>query len=160
MLEIDFAAEVLEVGVIDPALAHRLIGKVMHMLEDVQAHHHARRHAGSAGLGIMGTVSRIEPHPVDPMRQPHQRVLHVDDVLEPCPEQVVRSVTTTSLRAHPIPPRLSSPDRESHLSTGRNPKRANCSLSSPKSPKPCNIDYFANTKTPNRSIGWAFFTWD
>ena len=60
------------------------------MLEDGEPRHQSRRQRRPAGTGLVdGTERRFQEPPVDRPRQPHQRVLHVDDLIEPRAKQIL-----------------------------------------------------------------------
>jgi hypothetical protein len=83
------AAEILKVGVLDPAGAERFVAQRMHVLEDEQTRHQTDR---QRRLAVAGRVNLAQPPveeaPVDLSGQPHQRMAHVDDPLQHRPEQV------------------------------------------------------------------------
>ena len=83
MLEELFAGEVLEVGALDPALAHLLIRQAMDVLQEQQADHEARRHGGSTLLGKQRRNLAIDPRPINLPGQLHQLVPAIDDLVEP-----------------------------------------------------------------------------
>src|SRR5262249_53037234 len=90
MLEKLFAAEVLEVWVLHPAIAQGLVGKVVAVLEDRQPRHQPRRQRRLAWLvAVDRTESLSQKTPVDRPCQLHQRVVHVDDLIQPCAEQIL-----------------------------------------------------------------------
>lgn len=87
-----FAAEILEIGVLHPAGAQLLVRQVEGMFEDRQPRHQPRwqrRHAGV--VGIDRAEAPLQKWPVDRLRQPHQLVSHVDDLIQPGAEQVLLS---------------------------------------------------------------------
>ena len=88
VLEELLAGEVLEIGIINPALAHALIRQVEDVLEDQQADHEARLGARPALVAEPIGQLLVEPVPVGFVRQAHQFVIHVDDLVEPGAEQV------------------------------------------------------------------------
>ncbi|WP_244561467.1 hypothetical protein [Ensifer aridi] len=62
------------------------------MLEDRQPGHQPRRqwrHAGA--VGIDRAEAPLQKRAVDRLRQPHQLVLHVDDLIQPEAKQVLLS---------------------------------------------------------------------
>ena len=83
------AAEVLVIGVLDPAGAQHLIRKVVHVLENEQAGDQPRRQPRLPRPGLAHRAkAAIQEGPVDQRRQPHQRVAHVDDLIEGRKQQV------------------------------------------------------------------------
>ena len=70
LLEELLAAEQLEIGVLDPALAQRPVGEVVHMLEDRQPRHQPRRQRRMTSLIRMDRAQpRFEKRPVDRPRR-------------------------------------------------------------------------------------------
>ena len=85
-----FAAEVLPVGVLDPAQHGLFVRQIVGVLEVVQPHHQARwqrRLTRTIAVHLAELAARQLP--VDQTAEPDQLVLHVDDLIEPRPEQVV-----------------------------------------------------------------------
>jgi hypothetical protein len=60
---------------------------------------------GSAGRLEEGGQLPVDPRPVDLVRQAHQLVAQVDDLVEPRAEQIGRAVRLRLLRPHRCPPR-------------------------------------------------------
>jgi hypothetical protein len=83
VLEERLAGEVLEVWIVDPALAHALVGQPVDLLEQQQADHEAALDPGTALVAVERGNLAVEPRPVDPAGELHQLVLHVDDLVEP-----------------------------------------------------------------------------
>jgi hypothetical protein len=100
VLEELFASEVLEIRVVDPALAHPLIGQAVNVLEQQQPDHEAGRDAGPAVLAVERRDLVVDPVPIDLASEPNQLVLHVDDLVQPGPEQIARSRRPMLLRSH------------------------------------------------------------
>jgi hypothetical protein len=100
MLEELFAGEVLEIRVVDPALAHPFIGQAVNVLEQQQPDHEARRDARPTVLAIERRDLAIDPVPIDLAGELNQLVLHVDDLVQPGPEQVIRARRPVLLRSH------------------------------------------------------------
>ena len=77
------AAEQLEIRVLDPALAQRLVRQVMHVLEDRQPRHQPRRQRRMAGSV---RIDRAEPlfqkRPIHRSGELGQRMAHVDDLVQ------------------------------------------------------------------------------
>src|SRR5262249_33308460 len=95
--------EVREMRVLHPSLAQRLVGEVVHMLENEQPGHQPRR---QRRLPRSHPTHRAEASrqkvPIDLPRQPHQRMAKVDDLLERRAEPGVPGVGARP--AHPAPP--------------------------------------------------------
>jgi hypothetical protein len=84
------AAEELKIRVLQPAAAQRLVRQRMHVLQDQQAGDQPNR---QRRLTRTRPAHRAEPlvekPPVDPLRQPYQRVAQVDDLLQRRPKQIL-----------------------------------------------------------------------
>jgi hypothetical protein len=86
----ELLAEVLIIGVLDPALAQHLIGQVIGVLEDGQPRHQSRRQRRVTGIiGVDLAEAPFQELPIHRPRQPGQRMVHVDDLIEPEPEQIL-----------------------------------------------------------------------
>jgi len=91
--EAQLAAEVLVIGVLDPAGAQHLIREIVHVLQDEQAGDKPRRQARLPRTGLAHrTKAVIQKPPVDQRRQPHQRVAHVDDLIEGRKQQIFLAI--------------------------------------------------------------------
>src|SRR5262249_34275382 len=88
VLEELLAGEVLEVGIVDPALADAFVGQAVDVIEQQQSDHEARLDAGSAVVAVQRGDLVVDPGPVDLAGKLHQLVLDVDDLVEPGPEQL------------------------------------------------------------------------
>src|SRR5450631_4513240 len=90
MLEELLAAEVLVIRVLDPVLAQRLVGVVLHVLEDGKPRHQTRRQRRMTRLVRVDRAKLLfQEAPVDRSRQPHQRVLQIDDLIQTRAEQIL-----------------------------------------------------------------------
>src|ERR1700689_3806144 len=89
VLEELFAGEELEIRVVDPALAYPFIRQPVNMLEQQQPDHEAGLDPWPAVLAVERRDLAVDPVPIDPAGKQDQLVLHVDDLLKPCPEQIV-----------------------------------------------------------------------
>ena len=90
MLEELLAAEQLVIGVLDPARAQLLVGEIMHVLEDRQPRHQPRWQRRMADLvGIDRAEPLLEEAPIDRPTELRQRVVHVDDLVEPRLEEII-----------------------------------------------------------------------
>ena len=98
------AGEVLEIRVIDPALAHAFIGQAVDMLEQQKPDHEAALDPGPAFVAVERSDLVVDPVPVDLGGKLHQFVLQVDDLLEPGPEQIAFARHLRLLRSHRFPP--------------------------------------------------------
>jgi len=88
MLEELLAGEILEIRVMDPALAHALVGEPVGVLEQQQTDREAGLDPGPALVAVERCDLAVDPRPVDLVCELHQLVLQVDDLLEPGPEQI------------------------------------------------------------------------
>ena len=87
------AAEELVIRVLDPARAQHLVGQVVHVLQDEEPGHQPRRQRRLARpWAHTAPKRRSRKAPVDLLRQPHQRMLHVDDLIERRPQQVLLTI--------------------------------------------------------------------
>ena len=86
MLEELLPGEVLEIRVMDPAFADALVGQPVDMLEQQQPDHEPGFNPWPALVAVVRRDLAVDPLPVDLAREPHQLVLHVDDLFEPGPE--------------------------------------------------------------------------
>ena len=100
VLEKLFAGEELEIRVLDPALAHPLIGQPVNVLEQQQPDHEAGLDPRPAVLAVERRDLAVDPVPIDLAGQQNQLVLQVDDLVQPGPEQIVRSRRPVLLRPH------------------------------------------------------------
>src|SRR5215212_813181 len=114
VLEELLSAEELEVGVLDPALTQHLIGEVVHVLEDGEPSHRACGKGWAAGAVL---VDRPEPLlkqvPVNGSREPHKRMLRIDNLVEPGPEEVDLACDLPLLGPHETPRRRIDATRKS-----------------------------------------------
>src|SRR6476661_8868537 len=83
MLEELFPGEVLEIRVIDPALAHAFVGQPVNVLEQQQPDRKARLDPGPALLAVERRNLAVDPVPVNLPGQLRQLVVEVDDLVEP-----------------------------------------------------------------------------
>jgi hypothetical protein len=100
VLEKLLATEVLEVRVLYPALAQHLVGQIVAVLEDRKPRHQPRRQRWTAGFVDVNRAQLVlqEP-PIDRPRQPHQRMIEIDDLIEPRAKQILLA-GLTRLRPH------------------------------------------------------------
>jgi hypothetical protein len=100
VLEERRAGEELKICTKDPALAHPFIGQSVNMLEHQQASHET----GLDPPPVLRALERrgllVEPVPIDPAGELNQRVLHVDDLIEPRPKQIAFARRLVLLRPH------------------------------------------------------------
>jgi len=156
--EAQLAAEVLVIRILDPARAQHLVGQVVHVLQDEEAGHQPRRQAGLAGSRLAHRAeATIEKAPIDLTRQAHQRMPHVDDLIERRPQQVLLAIVSRS--SHLTPPRPPPVRKgiESRTAKNRNPKTQESELRCPLS---CKIDYSFPPTYPLIPAAPAFFTGD
>src|SRR3954462_99339 len=103
MLEKLLAAEVLVIGVLDPALAQHLVGEVVGVLEDRQPRHQSCRQRWLAGaVRVDRSELLFQKAPVDRSRQLRQRMLHIDDLVEPRTKQILLAALPTLPWPHRI----------------------------------------------------------
>src|SRR5258705_4269760 len=70
------------------------------MLEQQKTDHEAGLDPGSALVAVERCDLAVEPFPIEFAGKLHQRVLHVDDLIEPGPEQIARIRRLMLLRPH------------------------------------------------------------
>jgi hypothetical protein len=104
MLEKLLAGEVLEIGIIDPALAHAFIGQPVNVLEQQQTDCKPGRDSGPALLAVERGDLTVDKVLIDLAGELFQFVLEVDDLIQPRPEQIVRTRRHVLLRSHRSPP--------------------------------------------------------
>ena len=103
MLEELLAAEQLVVGILNPARAQILVGQTMHRLEDRKPRHQPRRQRRMSDLiGIDRAEPPLEEAPVDRPTQLGERVISVDDLVEPRLEEIVLPAVPPLLGPHRI----------------------------------------------------------
>ena len=90
MLEELFPGEVLEIRIVDPAIAHLFVGQGEDVFEQQQPDHEAALDAGPTLLAVKRRDLAVEPLPVELLRKLHHLVPHVDDLVEPRSEQITR----------------------------------------------------------------------
>src|ERR1700722_5394823 len=100
VLEELFAGEELEIRVVDPALAYPFIRQPVNMLEQQQPDHEPGLDPWPAVLAVERRDLAVDPVPIDLAGKQNQFVLHVDDLVQPRPEQIVRSHPIVLLRPH------------------------------------------------------------
>jgi len=104
VLEELFTAEQLVIRVLHPAFAQHFIRQVVHVLEDRQSRHQPRRQGWAARLVVINRPQLLfQKTPVDRLRQLHQGVLQIGDLIKPRPEQVPLATVTPFLGTHPNP---------------------------------------------------------
>src|SRR5437868_14633210 len=95
--------EVLEIRVLHPSLAQRLVGEVVHMLENEQpGYQPGRQRRLPRSQPTERAESSRQTVPIDRPRQPHQRMAKVDDLLEKRAKQVFLAIVARL--AHRSPP--------------------------------------------------------
>src|SRR5206468_2932991 len=151
-----FAGEELEIRVVNPALANALIGQSVSVLEQQQADHEPGLDSGPAILAVERRDLAVDPVPVDLAGELNQLVLHVDDLVQPRPEQIVRSRRPVLLRSHG-PLRCTT---ESRSAAKGNPQTEIARFGGLKPPIPAISNATATEKlTPAQSLR-ALFTDD
>jgi len=103
VLEELFAGEVLEIGVVHPAIPDLLVGQGVGVLQYQHADHEAHRLRRATFVGKIPRQLIVYPGPFDLVRQGDKRVFHVDDLVETGAEQIVVARFHLLLRSHLIP---------------------------------------------------------
>lgn len=88
VLEELFPGEVLKIGIVDPTLADAFVGQSVNVLEQQQSDHEAGLDTRPSLVAVERSDLTIQPRPVDLAGELNQLMLHVDDLLQPCPEQI------------------------------------------------------------------------
>ena len=135
VLEKLLPGEVLEIRVMHPALADTLVGQSVDVLEQQQPNHEPGLNPRPAFVAVERRDLAVDPLPVDLACELHQRVLGVDDLLEPRPEQIARYRRLMLLRPHRS---LRCSHRITPADLRKSSKR-NCKLSGVQIPKPCDL---------------------
>ena len=103
VLKEGLTGEVLEIGVVHPALPDALVREPVDLLQQQDRDHEARFGRGpSLGREAIRHLL-VDPVPVDLLGQPDQFMSHVDDLIEPCPKEIARALLVMFLRSHPMP---------------------------------------------------------
>src|SRR5438876_7090222 len=134
-LEELLSSEVLEIRVIDPALARTFVGQAVNMLEQKKPDHKPCRNSRPTTVAVQRCDLAVDKVPVDLTRELHQLVPHVDDLVQLRTEQIIRSCRLVLLRPHRS---LRYGDRITLLDS-RESRKQNCKLPAPQTLKPCNL---------------------
>jgi hypothetical protein len=103
VLEDLLAAEELAIGILDPARPQILVGEIMHVPEDQRPRHQPRWQRRLSDLvGIDRAEPLLEGSPVDRPTELRQRVVHVDDLVEPRLEEITLPAVPPLLGPHRI----------------------------------------------------------
>src|SRR6266403_6134153 len=128
----------------------------MHVLHDEQAGDQPGRQRRLAWPRLTDRgEALLQETPVDLLRQPHQRVAQVDDLIQRRPEQVL--LTLIAGLRHRLPPSNIPAPRESRTETNRNPKSQETRLQTLLS---CKIDCSLDRTYPSPTARFEFFTDD
>jgi hypothetical protein len=88
VLEELLAGEVLEIRVMDPAVACAFVGQPVDVFEQQEPDHKARLDPRPALVAVERRDLAIDPIPIDLIGELRQLVFEVDDLIEPCSEQI------------------------------------------------------------------------
>ena len=128
----------------------------MSVLEDEQTCNEPCRQQRLAWPGLADRGKALfQEAPVDLLRQPHQRVAHIDDLIQRRPEQVLLPLVAR-LR-HGLSPSHHHPLRESRSAQNRNPKSQE---SHAKIPLSCKIHYSTSRTSLSPTERSGYFTAD
>lgn len=101
MAEKLLATEVLIIRVLQPPRAQNLVRQIVHRLQDRQSSHQARRQWRAAFLVRVDHVKLgLQELPVDLLRQFHQRVTWIDDLVQPRLEHILLPAWTALFWTH------------------------------------------------------------
>ena len=113
MLKELFAAEILKVGIFHPARGQFLVREIVGVFEDREPRHQPHRQGRLArNIRINRAKARFEKRPLDGKRQKHKLMAKVDDLVEPCLEQIVLPRFALRLWLHAPLPKMHA-ERES-----------------------------------------------
>ena len=104
VLEVGFAGEVLEIGIVHPTLPDALIREPVDLLQEQDPDHEAGLGPGPSLGGETLRHLLVDPVPVDLLGQPNQLMLHIDDLIETGSKEVACSLLLALLRSHPMTP--------------------------------------------------------
>ena len=97
-----FAAEILEIRVLYPPVAQRLVREIVHVLEDEQPGHQPRwQRRLPWPYATYRTEALCQEIPINLRRKPHQRMAKVEDRLQGRAKQVVLAVVTRLAQGSP-----------------------------------------------------------
>src|SRR6267154_3237246 len=129
---------ILVIRVLDPLLAHHFVAEIIAVLENRQPRHQPGRQRRPAGaIGIYRTELLLQKPPVDRPRQLRQRVLHVDDLIEPRTKQILLAASPPLPWSHRSL-HQSHDGRESRLEIRGNPPPHFARKSTPQPQFPAN----------------------
>src|ERR1700730_803828 len=137
-LEKLLAAKVLVIRVLDPLLAHYFVAEIVGVLENRQPRHQpGRQRRPTRTVGVNRPELLFQKSPVDRPRQFRQRVVHVDDLVQPRTKQILLA----AFPPLPWPHRTlhqSHDGRESRLEIRGNPRPQFARKSTPQPQFPAN----------------------
>src|SRR5437762_10852012 len=136
VLEELLSSEVLEIRVIDPALARTFVGEPVNMLEQKKPDHKPCRNSRPTTVAVQRCDLAVDKVPVDLTRELHQLVPHVDDLVQLRAEQITRSCRLVLFRPHRS---LRYGGDRITLLDSRESRKRNCKLPAPQTLKPCNL---------------------
>ena len=88
VLEELLAGKVLEIRVMDPAVACAFVGQPVDVFEQQEPNRKARLDPRPALVAVERRDLAIDPIPIDLAGEQRQLVFEVDDLIEPCSEQI------------------------------------------------------------------------
>src|SRR5437762_7949662 len=100
VLEELLSSKVLEIRVIDPALARTFVGQAVNMLEQKKPDHKPCRNSRPTTVAVQRCDLAVDNDPLDPTRELHRRVPHVDDLSPLRADHITRSCRPVPLRPH------------------------------------------------------------
>src|SRR5256884_6620655 len=136
VLEELLSSEVLEIRVIDPALARTFVGQAVNMLEQKKPDHKPCRNSRPTTVAVQRCDLAVDKVPVDLTRELHQLVPHVDDLVQLRAEQITRSCRLVPFRQHRSLRYGGALTQPLH---SRDTRKRNCKLPAPQTLKPCNL---------------------
>src|SRR6202011_4352904 len=151
-----FAAEILEIRVLYPPVAQRLVREVVHVFEDEQPGHQPRwQRRLSRPEATYRTEALRQKVPINLRREPHQWMAKVDDRLQRRAKQVV--LTVVARLAHRSPSSESRRQRNHEPPKSGIPKRKKTAINIRLS---CKIEYAFRLNHSDQSRTSEYFTDD
>jgi hypothetical protein len=156
VLEKRLAGEVLEIRIMNPAIAHGLVGQAVDVLEQEQPDDEPGLDPRPPLVAIERRDLAIDPVPVDLAGELNQLVLHADDLVEPGTKQIAFLCHLRLPGSH----RLLRYDHRIMPRDSRESQASNCKLPKPRTSKACNRQTTSAQKIESPSGTYGFFTDD
>jgi hypothetical protein len=140
-------------GFSTPTVAQHFVRQIVHVFEDGQPRHQPRRQWRMTGfVGVDRAEPLFQKAPINRTRQLHQRVVHVDDLVQTQPEQVVLAALPILLRSHLRSSAQSTQAERITSSDSKESPNRICKETEVPAPKTGKYDYFIASDRPRRSM--------